>query len=119
MGFMFADADSGPITGTSTGARVGEVYDMTKTVPKDPVEAALHDIRETIQILFMMAFSKVSAAVLHAADKLRVRYHMKAHLCWEDPRTLVVSSCDKADAAVSRPPPCKALALHIGARIMF
>lgn len=63
MGFMFIDVDS------AISNRV-EAQDPRKTVPKDPVEAALYDIRETIQILFVMAFKKVCAAGLRALDKL-------------------------------------------------
>ncbi|BDA51221.1 hypothetical protein COCOBI_18-0980 [Coccomyxa sp. Obi] len=55
MGFMFIDVDSGSGNGVP-GA--GDAQDTRWTVPKDPVEAALYDIRETIQILFVMAFRK-------------------------------------------------------------
>ena len=81
MGHMFADADA-----MASKLASGDLKGTKKTKPKDPVEAGLHEIRQTIQTFFVMAFTKVTAAVMHASGKLRSHYCLNASLHWEYPK---------------------------------
>ena len=61
MAFMFDDMESA-IKKVDKGL---ENLSLEKVPPKDPTEAALHEIRETIQIMFVLAYKKVSASATH------------------------------------------------------
>ncbi|BDA51223.1 hypothetical protein COCOBI_18-1000 [Coccomyxa sp. Obi] len=99
MGFMFVDVESASSKGV---AGLPEFLAMEKTAPKDPVEAALYHIRETIEILFMTCFTKQTQH--HVLDgpgdeknRIRIIVHEKVRMLPDGRPVLQVSYSDQLE----------------------